>query len=125
MNFDIKSIIPSGNFQIDKPITLVEEQVKEQNKDKILLFLEDITKQFFNDIGDFEIIKYSNQELFEMWIEWLKESHIDIKMDKHKFGIKISQLIKSKLKNDEIIKNLKHSTTKINYKKLAEYFKII
>lgn len=125
MNFDIKSIIPSGNFQLDKPITEIEKQVKEQNKDKLLLFLEDITKQFFNEMGDFETIKYSNQELFNMWNEWLKDSHIDIKIDKHKFGIKLSQLIKSKFKNNEIIKNLKHSTNNINFKKLAEYFKII
>lgn len=124
MKFDVKSIIPSGNFQIDKPITSVEIEVKEQNKDKVLLFYEDLVKDYIqkDDGTKFDSFKYTNQELFNIWLEWLKESHIEMKMDKHKFGIKTAQLIKTKFK-DSIIKDSKNSTTKINFKQLADRLK--
>lgn len=120
MNFDIKTVIPSGNFQMDKPTTEIERQVKDQNKDKILLFLEDISKE--NENTEFTSLKYTNQEFFNMWLEWLKQCKINLEMDKHKFGIRLSKLIKQKFNNDEIIKDTKNSITKINYKKLAFYF---
>jgi hypothetical protein len=124
MKYNIKDIIPSGNFQIDKPITTIEEQVKEQNKDKILLFLEDHIRDYIDEDNEIEILKYSNQEFFNRWLIWLKDTQCEIKMDKHKFGIKLSKLIKSKFKDNEIIKDTKNSTTKINYKKLAVFFNI-
>lgn len=124
MKYNIKKIIPSGNFQIDKPITTIEEQVKEQNKDKILLFLEDNVRDYINEENEIEIFKYSNQEFFNRWLIWLKDSQCEIKMDKQKFGIRLAKLIKSKFKDDEIIKDSKNSTTKINYKKLAVFFNI-
>ncbi len=126
MKFDIKAIIPSGNFQIDKPTTEVEQQVKDQNKDKILLFLEDlninVAKYINNDETPFESYKYTNQELFDEWVKWLEQCKIKIEMDKHKFGIRLSKLIKQKFNNDEIKKDTKHSITRINHRKLALHF---
>lgn len=127
MKFDIKTIIPSGNFQLDKPITQVEQEVKEQNKDKILLFLEDlnisVAKHINSEDTPFESYKYTNEELFQEWLKWLEECKIKIEMDKHKFGIRLSKLIKQKFNNDEIKKDTKHSVTRINHRKLAYYFK--
>ena len=123
LKFNIKSIIPSGNFQIDKPNTLIEEEVKEQNRDKILLFLEDYARDNIV-IPDIHIIKHTNQEFFELWLDWLKRCRINIEMDKHKFGIKLSKIIKSKLNYEIMIKDKKNSITKINIPLLANFFKI-
>lgn len=120
-HFNVAEIIPSGNFQIDKPKTEIEEEVKEQNKDKILLFLEDYAK---DNKDREEIMKYSNQELFEEWLEWLKKCKINIEMDKHKFGIRLSKIIKTKFNNEIIVKDKKNSTTKINIVELVKYFQL-
>ena len=131
MNFDIKAIIPSGNFQKDKPSTEIEEQVKEQNKDKIMIFLEDYTRDYMLNIyplknGKFEIKRYSNQEFFNIWGDWLVKCKINTmdNLTKHTFGIKLSKLAKSKLEDDTIIKDTKHGTTKLNMEKLAKYFQM-
>lgn len=129
INFDIKSIVPSGNFQKDKPKTEIEEQVKEQNRDKILWFLEEFIRKYIlihKGKSDFEIIKYNNQKIFDKWKEWLKECNITSmeKLDKHKFGIKLNIIIKNKFEPDTIIKDNKHSLTIINTKLLASYFKL-
>lgn len=124
MNKNIKEIIPTGNFQIDKPKTLIEEQVKEQNKDKILLFIEEDVRNNYNNKIKFDSFKYTNQEYFNKWLEWLKDTQCEYKIDKHKFGIRLSKIIKSKFKDDEIIKDCKNSTTKINYKKLSIFYNI-
>lgn len=131
MKFNIDEIIPTGNFQKDKPVTDIENLVKEQNKDKILLFLEDFIKDYINDelkngIIELKTIKYSNQKFFNKFTEWLKLNNITglEKLDKHKFGIKISRIAKNYFKDDIIIKNTKHSYTLIDTKKLISYFKL-
>ena len=54
MNFDVKSIIPSGNFQNHIPITEIQQQIIKDNRDKIEIFLRDLTDkpEYVNDIDE-------------------------------------------------------------------------
>jgi len=128
MNFNVSEIVPSGNFQKDKPKTEIEEEVKEQNRDKIICFLEDFIRNYMLRVKskDFAIIKYKNQTLFDKWIDWLKECKITSMehVDKQKFGIRLAGISKNTLEPDTIIKDTKHSTTTINTEKLAKFFKL-
>ncbi len=36
MNINVEVIIPSGNFQQDKPTTEIEQEIKQQNREKVL-----------------------------------------------------------------------------------------
>lgn len=129
MKFDVKSVIPSGNFQIDKPKTEIEEQIKEQNKDKILCFLEDYIKHYILYIKPHKattFFRYTNEEFFEKWNVWLKECKITSyeNLDKHKFGIKIANVARKSLPKDAIIKDTKHSRTILDTEKLTAHFKL-
>jgi hypothetical protein len=42
LKFDVKSIVPSGNFQNHIPETEIQKVVIQSNKDKIICFLEDL-----------------------------------------------------------------------------------
>ena len=129
MKFDVKSIISSGNFQIDKPKTEIEQQIKEQNKDKILCFLEDYIKHYILYIKPYKPIKldkYTNEALFEKWNVWLKECKITSmeNLDKHKFGIKLGNIARKLLPKDTIVKDTKHSKTILDTEQLIEHFKL-
>jgi hypothetical protein len=127
MNFDIKSVIPSGNFQIDKPITNIEIEVKENNKDIMVLFLEDYSRNYMKTKwGSYTIQKYSNQAFFDIWTEWLEKSRISNMegLTKHKFGIKLSRFAKSNLPIDTFIKDTSNGITKIDTEKLIKHFKM-
>lgn len=126
MNFDIKAVIPTGNFQNDKPLTEVEEEIKEQNRDNIILFLEDYCRDYIrNDKRDkFEIKRYVNQKLFEMWGDWLKKCNINAYLTKQKFGMKLMDINKKIFKNDTIKKDKSNGITYIDTQKLASYFKL-
>ena len=120
-NFDIKSVIPSGNFQKDKPTTAIEAEVKRQNRDKILWFFDDYVRLHKRK----PVIKVQNDILFSEWNKWCERSKVKIEYNKIQFGIKISQLIKKHFnKNDNvyIVKDTKHSTTIIYTEKMREFF---
>lgn len=130
-NFDVSAIVPTGNFQKDKPITKMDKEIRFLNKDKLILFLEEITRNHIkkhygnNKVLNSEIT-YSNSQIFKIWCQWLIDckfkNHDNI--DSHKFGMKLSKLQKDKLEDDTIIKDNKHSKTSINYGKLMKYFEI-
>ena len=126
MNFNIKAIIPTGNFQNDKPLTEVEEEIKEQNRDNIILFLEDYCRDYIrNDKRDkFEIKRYANQKLFEMWGDWLKKCNINAYLTKQKFGMKLMDINKNIFKDDTIKKDKSNGITYIDTQKLTSYFKL-
>jgi hypothetical protein len=65
MNFDVAAVVPSGNFQIDKPNTTIEAEVKEQNRDIIYYWLEALS----NELGAC-IKKYKFDDFFQKWNEW-------------------------------------------------------
>lgn len=131
MNFDIDAIIPTGNFQNDKPITKMDKEVRYLNKDRILLFLEDLTrehiKRYYEDETKLnEPIMISNDTLFKTWCHWLQDNKFKNydNLDKHKFGMKISKIQKDKLDDGTIIKDIKHSKTTISYTKLMKFFEL-
>ena len=127
MKFDVKSVIPSGNFQIDKPTTDIEMEIRGYNKDVITLFLEDFTRDYMaNKFGIFTTLRYSNQKFFDIWCEWLKKCRIT-NMDtltKDKFGRRIAEYSKKQLEEGAIIKDVNNSITKINMEKLSKHFKM-
>ena len=60
---NIKEIVPSGNFQTDKPNTAIEIEVKKQNRDKILWFLENFVREYAEETPT---IKKSSNTIFQM-----------------------------------------------------------
>jgi len=120
INMDIKAIVPSGNFQSDKPTTAIEIEVKKQNRDKLLWFLEDFTNEKMNDF------KCTNKKLFEEWNDWCATNKIRVEYNNIQFGIKFSQIVKKKLNINGIeciTRDLPHSTNKFNIDALYKYFK--
>ncbi len=109
-NFDIKKIVPSGNFQDEKykPQTSIANDVKYLNRCKVLHFLTDITNMVQDEIdgeggGDKELLKLidtqdsggemitHNNKLFECFDIWCKKSKITYDMNKIVFGRKIKK----------------------------------
>jgi hypothetical protein len=120
IKIDIKTIVPSGNFQTDKPTTAIEIEVKKQNRDKLLWFLEDFTNEKMNDF------KCTNKKLFEEWNDWCTTNKIRVEYNNIQFGIKFSQIIKKKLNINGIkciTRDLPHSTNIFNIDALYKYFK--
>jgi len=121
MEFDIKSVIPSGNFQNHIPITEIQKTIIRDNKDKIELFLRylvDAPKYNNENDNDVEI---KNKDLFNDWISWVDSNHIKIEYNSISFGTRLGLLIK-KLKITEYIHKDTHSNTLINFYRLKEYF---
>ena len=84
MKFDVKSVVPSGNFQNHIPETDIQSVVIQSNKDKILCFLEDLasTCQIDDDEKEVDIsneVKHSNNMLFQKWIKWVERNRHDLK----------------------------------------------
>ena len=147
LNFDIKAIIPSGNFQQDKPQTKIEDEVKKYNREKILYFIEELIKENNNDDDDDDdvfdkyedkvkatpkkkniknnnIIKYSNKELYIKWTEWCKIQGLKSEMNNIQFGLKMSNIMKKNINKKTICitKDLKHSTTTFFIHELTEFY---
>jgi hypothetical protein len=123
MKLDVTKYVPSGNFQTDKPETDIMGEVKEQNKDKVLLFIEDIVKEYE---GQKTEIIYTNMELFDKWNYWAHLNKVKIEYNKYQFGIKFSDMCKKFINKGEerITKNLKKSTTTFKYDLLKKYLDI-
>ena len=100
MNINVDEIIPSGNFQNDKPTTEIEKEVKQHNREKVLYFIEDIVNNELVD--DFEFVKYSNKDLFNKWLDWSKSNNIKCDMNNIQFGLKLSHLMKKNINKDSI-----------------------
>jgi hypothetical protein len=128
MNFNIDEIIPSGNFQTDKPSTEIENEVKQNNRDKILYFIEDFINGRDNDNENKDIsniLKFHNQFLFDKWKVWCSDNNVKFDINKQQFGSKISLLIKTKINKDFkcITKDTSHSTTTFNIEECKKFFK--
>jgi hypothetical protein len=102
MKFDVKSILPSGNFQNHIPETDIQKVVIQSNKDKILIFLEYLASNCLIDEDEKAVdisneIKYSNNLKFEKWIRWIETNRYDLKYKKIAFHTRFALLIKRKL----------------------------
>lgn len=121
INFDVSKVVPSGNFQTDKPSTEVEELVKQQNRDKVLWFLDDFTR----DHGACFEARYTNDKIFTMWLNWCDVNRVKIDYNKVQFGIKLTQILKKNInvKNEtHVIRDNKHSATIFHINNLKTFF---
>lgn len=140
-NFDIKTVVPSGNFQDEKykPQTSIANDVKYLNRCKVLHFLTDITNMVQDEIdgeggGDKELLKLidtqdsggemitHNNKLFECFDIWCKKSKITYDMNKIVFGRKIKKY-SDDLPEHTIRKDLKNSKTYIHRESFLDYIK--
>jgi hypothetical protein len=97
MNFDWKAIVPSENFQDIryKPTTSITAEVKEQNRDKIIVFLESFIRPIINAKYGKETYKIPNTELFNKYKNWCASISYKEEMNAISFGIKLTKLMKS------------------------------
>lgn len=123
MNFDISSVVPSGNFQTDKPSTEIEKEVKKQNRDKILWFFEDFIKKELFHAPDIKTHKVSNKSLFNSWKEWCLDSNVKVEYTSIQFGIKVSQVMKKQMnKNEVCISKDTNNNTILNIDNCKKFF---
>ena len=129
INFDVKAVIPSGNFQNHIPETDIQRVIIQSNKDKILCFLEDLSSTCLIDDDEKEQdisreIKYSNNELFQKWIKWIERNRHDLKYNNISFHTRLSLLIKKKINvKGVIIRKDTHCNTYIDFVKLMDFLK--
>lgn len=123
MSFDVNSIIPSGNFQKDKPITKIEMEVRQANRDRILNFLNDLANETYDE--EDELLSYTSQEFFDKYLYWCSRCNIkNENITKLAFGRKINQLAKDKLNKDYLFTLTQdtHNKRFISVKHLKEFF---
>jgi len=124
MAFDVKKYVPSGNFQVDKPHTQIMDEVKEQNKDKVMCFIEDMVKMYN---GTTNVVIYTNNELFDKWNKWLFDTKVKLDYNNRQFGIKFGDMCKKFINkgSEELIgRNPKKSTNTFKYDLLRTLFRL-
>jgi len=128
MKFDVKKVIPSGNFQNHIPETEIQKDIIRNNRDKILYFLEDLINDpkytlSFDDDDDTKELKIKNSELFTQWGSWISKNNIKCDYNNIAFHSRLGQLTKKKINlQDTIIKKDTHQNTYIKLEKLRELF---
>ena len=83
--FDIKKVIPSGNFQNHIPETEIQKDIIKNNRDKILYFLEDY------------VSNEKNNDLYLKWNSWVERNKMEIKYNIISFHSRLGQLMKKKI----------------------------
>jgi len=127
VDFDYTAIVPSLNFQDPryKPTTSVEGHVRQQNRDKIIWFLEDWVKENLN-LQITDNTKYKNEALFEMYSTWCEASKVKMHFNKISFGMRITVLMKKQLNTGGfscVKKDTSHCTTTLCMSEFIRYFK--
>lgn len=122
MKYDVKSVIPSGNFQNHIPITEIQKTIIKNNKDKIELFLRDLViNDEYNTDNIFNEVKMKNSALFSIWCSWIETNKIKNEYNSVSFGTRFGILTKKK-KITEYIRKDTNSNTFINFGKLKNFF---
>ena len=122
MKYDVKSVIPSGNFQSHIPLTEIQQTIIRDNRDKIELFLRDLVeKDEYITENMFDEVKMKNSMLFAMWCNWIETNKIKNEYNSVSFGTRFGILIKKK-KITEYIRKDTNSNTFINFGKLKNFF---
>ena len=117
MNYDIKQVIPSGNFQSHIPKTEIQKELIIDNRDKIEYFLRD----YIEDLQDTDEIRLKNDILFSRWLEWIDIKKVKIDYNYISFGTRLGMLIK-KRNIDAYIKKDTNKNIFINVKALKVFF---
>jgi hypothetical protein len=127
MEFDWRAVVPSENFQDAryKPMTSITAEVKEQNRDKIIVFLESYIRTLLIANYSKDTSKISNTELFNKYKNWCASISYKEEMNAISFGMKLGKL----MKNTSCITKDTHSNTiidipscKIFYQKIGISF---
>ena len=122
LKFDVKAVIPTGNFQNHIPETEIQKVIIKNNRDKILNFLEDLINEP-RDIFDTEEIKLKNSELWSDWKLWVLRNNIKCEYNNIAFHSRLGQLMKEKINTQEIlIRKDTHQNTYIQLQKLRDFF---
>ena len=123
IKFDWKAVVPSGNFQDAryKPATSITEEVKEQNRDKIIVFLESFIRELIKANYPKETNKISNITLFEKYKNWCASISYKEELNAISFGMKLGKL----MKNTNCITKDTNSNTIIDIKNCIKYFEKI
>jgi len=122
MKYDVKSVIPSGNFQNHIPITEIQKTIIKNNKDKIELFLRDLViNDEYNTDNIFNEVKMKNSDLFSIWCSWIETNKIKNEYNSVSFGTRFGILTKKK-KITEYIRKDTNNNTFINFGKLKNFF---
>ena len=119
MNFNVSAVVPSGNFQIDKPNTTIEAEVKEQNRDAIYYWLEALSLELGSSIK-----KYKFDDFFQDWNNWAIKGNFKNLPTIKQFTSKlrdIASIINDKYPNT--ITKDSHSVRMINGDNLKLFFK--
>jgi hypothetical protein len=121
MAFDWRAIVPSENFQDAryKPITSITAEVKEQNRDKIIVFLESFIRPMIKE--NKKTHKIPNIELFNKYKNWCCSICYKEEMNAISFGMKFSKL----MKNTNCITKDTNNNTLINIENCKIYFEKI
>jgi len=127
IKFDYKAIVPSLNFQDVryKPTTTIEDNVRQQNRDKVIWFFEDWVRQHLN-LNTKDDMKYKNETLFKMYIDWCEVSKVKMDYNKISFGMRVTVLMKKQLNINGftcVKKDTKHSMTTLYLSEFKNYFK--
>lgn len=96
LHFNVKEIIPSGNFQNHIPKTEFMEELNNDNKNRVELFIEAIANDEVEFDSDEVIITISKTELFQKFVQWCNINKFECKYSSISFGRKLSNLIKAK-----------------------------
>ena len=117
--FDIKKVIPSGNFQNHIPETEIQKDIIKNNRDKILYFLED----YVSNENIYDLVIEKNNDLYLKWNSWVERNKMEIKYNIISFHSRLGQLMKKKINiNTTIIKKETNKNTFIYTKLLREFF---
>jgi len=123
MNFNIKNIIPSGNFQNHIPETEIQKEIIKNNRDKILYFLEYFINESSFAFKDEIEIKIKNSILFDNWILWINKNNIKSDYNNIAFHTRLAILTKKRINvSDNIIRKDTNHNTYINKEKLRKFF---
>lgn len=123
LKFDIKKIIPTGNFQNHIPLTEIQKTIIKDNRNKIELFLRELAdRDEYLFETETDEIKIKNNVFFSMWCNWIDTNKIKNEYNSVSFGTRFGILIKKNRLNDFIKKDT-NSNTIINFYKLREFFK--
>jgi phage/plasmid-associated DNA primase len=101
LKFDVKAVVPSGNFQADMPKTELMLEMYEHNKDYIAVFLED-KGTYENVPTNSKTIKegegkkaIESKTLFRLWCDWCEKSNIQNQYNVIGFSSRLTRVIKS------------------------------
>jgi hypothetical protein len=130
MLYNWKSIVPSGNFQDAKykPITEVFKRVVNSNRDKIVVFMEDWTKNQLFKSNPKNIYRFTSKCLYNAFNNWCINYNIKCEYSSISFGCRFTFVCKKQFNSnglDCINKNVNNNVYTFNLEELNKYFEKI